>query len=78
MARGFLVLPSESNFVMFHLGGRLSKKLGAGPGAVRALRRRGVLVRHYPGAGLADALRVTVGTDREISRFIAALDGVCG
>ena len=74
VARGFLVLPSESNFVMFHLGRRLSRKLGAGPGAVKALRRRGVLVRHYPGAGLRDALRVTVGTEKEIDKFLSALD----
>ncbi|MHC4914951.1 MAG: histidinol-phosphate transaminase [Planctomycetota bacterium] len=76
VARGFLVLPSESNFVMFHLGKRLSKKLGAGPGAVKALRRKGVLVRHYPGAGLRDALRVTVGTEKQIDRFLKALDAV--
>jgi histidinol-phosphate aminotransferase len=76
VARGFLVLPSESNFVMFHLGRRLARKLKGGPGAVKALRRRGVLVRHYPGAGLADALRVTVGTGKEVERFLAALDRV--
>jgi histidinol-phosphate aminotransferase len=76
VARGFLVLPSEANFVMFYLGRKLSRKLGAGPGAVKALRRKGVLVRHYPGAGLKDALRVTVGTDKEIARFLKALDGI--
>lgn len=76
VARGFLVLPSEANFVLFHLGRKLSRKLGAGPGAVRALRRRGVLVRHYPGAGLRDALRITVGTESEIDRFLSAMDNV--
>jgi histidinol-phosphate aminotransferase len=76
VARGFLVLPSESNFVMFHLGRRLAKKLGGGSGAVKALRRKGVLVRHYPGAGLKNALRVTVGTDAETERFFKALDAV--
>jgi len=76
VARGFLVLPSEANFVMFDLGPRLSKKLGAGPGAVKALRRKGVLVRHYPGAGLEHTLRVTVGTDSQIGRFFKALDAV--
>ncbi len=76
VARGFLVLPSEANFVMFYLGNRLAKKLGAGAGAVKALRRRGVLVRHYPGAGLKDALRVTVGTDKQVDRFFKALDAV--
>ena len=74
--RGFRALPSESNFVLFYLGRRLADRLGRGPGAVRALRARGVLVRHYPGAGLRDALRVTVGTDAEIDRFLAALDAV--
>jgi len=74
--RGFRALPSESNFVLFHLGPRLAGRLGGGPGAVRALRAEGVLVRHYPGEGLADALRVTVGTDAEIGRFLRALDAV--
>lgn len=74
--RGFRVLPSEANFVMFHLGAGLSRRLGGGPGAVRALRARGALVRHYPGPGLADALRVTVGTAAEIAAFLNALDAV--
>ncbi len=76
LRRGFRTLPSESNFVMFHLGPELAAKIGDGPGAVRALRAHGVLVRHYPGEGLADALRVTVGTDAEIARFLRALDAV--
>jgi len=74
--RGFRVLPSESNFVLFHLGPKLAAKLGEGPGAVKALRAEGVLVRHYRGEGLADTLRVTVGTDSEIDRFLVALDAV--
>jgi histidinol-phosphate aminotransferase len=77
-ARGFRVLPSESNFVMFHLGPRLAEKLGGGPGAVRALRAEGVLVRHYPGEGLGDALRVTAGTEAQIDEFLRALDAVSG
>jgi histidinol-phosphate aminotransferase len=74
--RDFCVLPSEANFVLMHLGPKLSKRLGGGPGAVRALRACGVLVRHYPGRGLEDALRITVGTDREADKFLAALDRV--
>jgi histidinol-phosphate aminotransferase len=75
-ARGFRVLPSESNFVMFYLGPELAGELGHGPGAVQALRAQGVLVRHYPGEGLRDALRVTAGTESQIGRFLRALDAV--
>jgi len=72
--RGFRVLPSESNFVLMYLTPELSRRLGRGPGAVRALRAEGVLVRHYPGRGLEDTLRVTAGTERQVDRFLAALD----
>jgi histidinol-phosphate aminotransferase len=81
VARGFLVVPSDANFVMFHLGELMGRKLGGGGGAVKALRRLGVLVRHYPGPGLEDALRVTIGRPAEIKKFLTALDvliGRCG
>lgn len=74
--RGFRTLPSESNFVLMHLGPELACRLGGGSGAVKALRAEGVLVRHYPGEGLYDTLRVSVGTEREIDRFLRALDSV--
>jgi histidinol-phosphate aminotransferase len=66
-ALGFAVLPSEANFVLARRPG-----VDLGPLA-RALAERDVLVRHFPVPGLADALRITVGTDEEVSVLLDAL-----
>jgi len=64
---GFSVLPSEANFV-------LARRPGVDLGPVaRALAARDILVRHFPTPGLADALRITVGTDAETAGLLAAL-----
>jgi histidinol-phosphate aminotransferase len=64
---GFRVLPSQANFV-------LARRPGVDQGPVAAaLAARGILVRHFPVPGLADALRITVGTDEEIETLLAAL-----
>lgn len=64
---GFEVLPSETNF--------LWAKPGAGDAAARfeALKARGVLVRYFPGPRTGAYLRITVGTDAEVDRLLAAL-----
>jgi histidinol-phosphate aminotransferase len=67
---GYRVLPSQANFV-------LARRPGEDQGTVAAaLASRGVLVRHFPGHGLADGLRITVGTDDEIATLLAALAAV--
>ena len=66
-AVGYDVLPSAANFV-------LARRPGEDQGAVQAaLRERGVLVRHFATPRLADALRISVGTDEEIDRLLAEL-----
>lgn len=40
------------------------------------LRERGVFVRYFPGPATGDRLRITVGTDGQNERFLAALDEV--
>lgn len=65
---GFVVPPSQTNFV-----------LARRPGAIllpvkEALQERGILVRYF--AELPDALRITVGTDDEIDRLLAALNEI--
>jgi histidinol-phosphate aminotransferase len=66
--RGYAVPPSSANFV-------LARKAGVDQGpVVRRLAERGILVRHFAVPGLADALRITVGTDEETDAFLAALD----
>ena len=66
--RGFLVLPSQSNFVLARRPGHTLA------GMYQGLKERGILVRYFPVAELADALRITVGTDAEIDTLLAALD----
>ena len=66
-AVGYDVLPSAANFV-------LARRPGEDQGGVQAaLRERGVLVRHFATPRLADALRISVGTDEEIDRLLAEL-----
>lgn len=64
---GFEILPSAANFVFArhpdHDGAALAK----------ALRDRAVLVRHFAAPRISNHLRITVGTDLQIDRLIAAL-----
>lgn len=66
--RGFVVTPSQANFVWCRRTDRPVQPIFA------ALRGRGVLIRYmnYPGYG--DGLRISVGTDDEIDRLLAELD----
>ena len=62
--------PSQSSFIMF----RPPERPGLDArGVFEALLARGIIVRHLGGFGLADRVRVTVGTRRENETFIAAL-----
>lgn len=70
-ARGLPALPSQANFLTFACGRE-------GAPVYRALLREGVIVRPLAGYGLPDHLRVTVGTEAENRRFLAALDAVTG
>ena len=66
-ARGFEVLPSAANFVF----ARHPRQAGADLAA--ALRARAVLVRRFSAPRIADHLRITVGTDEQVDRLLAAL-----
>lgn len=66
--RGFTVQDSSTNFV-------LARRAGVDQRATQlALKERRVLVRHFATPQLADALRITVGTDEEVALLIAAFD----
>ncbi|MDR0760750.1 MAG: histidinol-phosphate transaminase, partial [Treponema sp.] len=65
-ALGFETLPSQANFVFTRHPGKSGAELFAG------LRERGILVRHFNKPGIADFLRVTIGTDDEMVRFLEA------
>ena len=63
---GFVVLPSSANFVFATHPAR------SGPEFAAALRERGVLVRHFNKPRTAPYLRITVGTQDDTRRLIAA------
>lgn len=67
-------VPSETNFILVQVAGRLTARAVAA-----ALRQRGVLVRVFEPGKLCDLsamFRVTTGTDEENQRFLEALDDV--
>jgi len=69
--RGFLVLPSQTNFLFARVPpGRDAAALYA------ALRERLVFIRYFPGPRTGDWLRITIGTDEQMDRFFAELDSL--
>jgi histidinol-phosphate aminotransferase len=65
---GLWVAESDANFIWVHLPEELEERE-----VVTGLRERGVLVRAGASLGREAALRVTVGTEAENERFVAAL-----
>ena len=65
---GFEVPRSQSNFVMARIAGQDMAPIAAG------LRRRGVLVRHFPRSVFRDALRISIGTPAEMRELFVALE----
>lgn len=68
--RGFVVLPSQANFIFARKPGFEGKALAA------ALRERAVLVRHFGKPRIADFLRISIGTEAECRRLVEALDDI--
>jgi len=69
---GFAVLPSSANFVFARHPARGGSDLAA------ALREHAVLVRHFSTPRTAPYLRITVGTEADTRRLIAAVVDVLG
>jgi histidinol-phosphate aminotransferase len=67
--RGLRVFPSQTNFVLVEFGPRTAQ-------IEAALVERGVILRPMAGYGLADCLRISVGSPDENRRLLAALDQV--
>jgi len=67
---GFEVLPSAANFLFARHRQR------AGAELFEALRRDGVLVRHFTRPRIDRFLRITVGTEAQNARLIAALEAL--
>ena len=65
---GLRVLPSEANFVLVLFEGGLTAAA-----ALQGLAEAGFAVRHLPGQGLPQGLRVTIGTREQMDEVAAAL-----
>jgi hypothetical protein len=65
---GFEVPPSQANFVLARLHGHDMAAVAA------ALRRRGILVRHFPHSIFHDALRISIGTPAQMEALFKALE----
>jgi histidinol-phosphate aminotransferase len=66
-AIGFEVPASQANFVLARIIGQDMAPVAA------ALRRRGILVRHFPNSVFNDALRISIGTPAEMNALFKAL-----
>jgi len=60
----FIVLPSSANFLF------VKHENISGIDLYTALRDRGILVRHFNKIRIADYLRVSIGTDKEMDEFL--------
>ena len=67
---GFRVLTSSANFVL------ASTPLMSGEELYKVLKMRGILVRHFNDARIADFIRITVGTDEETKALLFVLNQI--
>jgi len=68
--RGFIMPLSMANFVLAK-----TEKLG-GQALYERLRDKGILVRHFKDARIADYIRITVGRREQIDSLLAAIDDI--
>ncbi|WAT19359.1 histidinol-phosphate transaminase [Aurantiacibacter sp. MUD11] len=69
---GLSVVPSETNFVLVLFEGGVSAEA-----AQAAIADAGYAVRHLPGQGLPQALRITIGTDAQMDEVASVLRQLC-
>lgn len=69
-ALGFKVTPSVANFVLFHFPAGEAK---TADGADQYLKSQGVIVRKVGAYGFPNALRMTIGSESDNQRALAAL-----
>ena len=70
---GLSIVPSEANFLLVLFEGALTAEAAMG-----ALAEAGYAVRHLPGQGLPDALRITIGKSEDMERVTSTLRALCG
>jgi len=66
-------VPSRANFLLVLFEGALTAEQ-----AYHGLMDAGYIVRWLPGQGLANGLRITIGTEDEIRGVATALRALCG
>lgn len=69
---GFSVYPSETNFVLARLDAFPADQI------YRQLKRKKILVRYYDTPRLRNCLRISVGTDREITQLVMHIAEIIG
>ena len=67
---GFEIFPSSSNFVFVRHADRSAESLYLG------LKQAGILVRYFKKSRIDNCLRITVGSDAECDRLLAALQEI--
>jgi histidinol-phosphate aminotransferase len=67
---GFMVYPSQANFVLARREGHDLRSL------YESLKKRKILVRYFDIPGLKDALRITVGTPHQVRALALALEAI--
>jgi histidinol-phosphate aminotransferase len=70
---GLRAIPSEANFLLVLFEGDIAAET-----ARDALTEEGYAVRHLPGQGLPQALRITIGASDDMARVTACLRQLCG
>ena len=74
---GCTVFPSSANFIFMKAQDAHGKSI-SGAAFFTALRDRGILVRHFNKERIADYLRVSIGTDEEMDKFLDACKEIIG
>ncbi|WP_338242587.1 histidinol-phosphate transaminase [Aurantiacibacter hainanensis] len=69
---GLRAVPSEANFLLVLFEGALSAE-----DALTGIAEAGYAVRHLPGQGLPQALRITIGTDAQMADIAERLRTMC-
>ncbi len=69
---GLRVVPSEANFLLVLFEGTLAAETALG-----AIADAGYAVRHLPGQGLPQALRITIGSEAQMDEIAETLRQLC-
>lgn len=68
--RGWEVIGSRTNFVFVRKNGVRGEK------TYRAIKERGILVRHFSTPGIEDFLRITIGTAAQMEELKSAMENI--